>query len=73
MKKSFNQFETIHIQPKKEGWYNTDKGKLYWSSLWFSWSCRDDKISDEYPRYWYSEIKTIPSFPALEILNKHTA
>lgn len=63
--KKFNQFETIHFQPKKLGWYNTDKGLLYWWGQPFVWSCRDDKISEEYPKYWYEDVTVNDGIKAL--------
>ena len=63
--KKFNQFETKHKQPEKSGVYNTDKGELYWSPLEFSWSCREDKISEEYPKYWYEVISEEEGIKAL--------
>lgn len=47
-------FEKILVKtmPDKDGWYDTDKGNLYWFVEEQSWSCRDDRVSDEYPTYW---------------------
>ncbi len=56
MKKVFHQHATKDHQPEKSGWYHTDKGKLYWSPLNFDWSCRSDRLSEEYPELWYEEI-----------------
>jgi hypothetical protein len=39
--------------PTEAGWYNTDKGLLFWFNDTKIWSCRDDKVSDEYPKIWY--------------------
>jgi len=50
------QIETRVEQPEKAGWYDTDKGKLFWYKLENSWSCRDDRCSEEYPTKWYRPI-----------------
>ncbi len=54
--KTYNQHETIRKSPRESGWYNTDKGELFWWSEDLIWSCRDNKKSEECPRFWYEEI-----------------
>lgn len=57
---------TIYIKvpvsehPPKRGWYDTDKGNLFWYELESEWSCRDDRVSSEYPTYWLKETE-LPS------------
>jgi hypothetical protein len=43
--------------PTVSGWYNTSKGELYWFEEHKTWSCREDKVSEEYPDVWYQENK----------------
>ncbi len=43
-------------KPEKKGWYGTDKGKLYWYESEACWSCRDDRLSEEYPTLFYKPI-----------------
>ncbi len=43
--------------PSLSGWYNTDKGKLFWFENETVWSCRDDRVSEEYPDVWYEEVE----------------
>lgn len=42
--------------PIKSGWYNTDKGELYWFAGFEEWSSRNDRLSEEYPKFWYDLI-----------------
>ena len=49
------QHKTREKQPEKSGWYDTDKGNLYWFAGDFEWSCRNNRISNEYPKYWYED------------------
>lgn len=56
MAKLFEQIST-KTPPTEWGWYNTDKGELYFFKDDKEWSCRQDKISHEYPKFWYSEVK----------------
>lgn len=53
----FEQIKTKERNPIKEGWYNTDKGLLYWMDLAEEWSCRNDRVSEEYPSIWYEKVK----------------
>jgi hypothetical protein len=56
--KLFNQKSVKEI-PIKSGWYDTDKGKLYWfldEGENGEWSCRDDRVSEEYPSVWYQKV-----------------
>lgn len=54
--RTFIQNKTIEKNPEKNGWYDTDKGKLYYFSDQERWSCRDDRMSIEYPTLWYEEF-----------------
>jgi hypothetical protein len=47
------------VHPTKSGWYNTDKGKLFWFVDEKEWSCRDDRISEEYPIFWYRDVPEV--------------
>lgn len=45
--------------------FYTDKGELYY---WFyekQWSCREDKLSEEYPTWWLEENKNEIDFEEL--------
>jgi hypothetical protein len=45
----------IHVEkclPNVEGWYDTNKDRLYWFKSKSAWSCREDRISEEYPMWW---------------------
>ena len=42
--------------PVKAGWYDTDGGNLYWFPTEKEWSCRDDRVSEEYPSWWLKPI-----------------
>mgnify|MGYP001596939512 CR=1 FL=1 len=42
--------------PLTHGWYDTDKGVLYFFVEEATWSCRNDRISEEYPKVWYKQI-----------------
>jgi hypothetical protein len=53
----FKQISCKQNTPKRSGWYNTDKGKLFWFVDKMEWSCRDDRISEEYPMVWYEKIE----------------
>ena len=53
--KIFEQVST-KTPPTKYGWYDTDKEKLFWDEVKQVWSCRDDRVSEEYPKYWYRKI-----------------
>lgn len=41
-------------KPLVSGWYHTDKGSLYFFREEGEFSCRDDRLSEEYPKYWYT-------------------
>lgn len=51
------QILTKEENPEKAGWYDTDKGNLFWYALESTWSCRDDRCSAEYPTKWYRPVK----------------
>jgi len=52
--KLFEQILTEKRNPNKSGWYDTDKGQLFYWADKKEWSCRDDRVSEEYPKVWYS-------------------
>jgi len=39
--------------------FNTDKGKLYYFPFENKWSCREDKLSEEYPSVWYKPVNPV--------------
>ena len=47
------QIETKKEQPTTSDWYDTDAGNLFWMNDVKEWSCRDDRLSEEYPKFWY--------------------
>ncbi len=53
--KTVIQHKTKEDQPDLYGWYDTDKGELCWFPKEKEWSCRDDRVSSEYPKYWYQK------------------
>lgn len=57
MEKIFKQITDRN--PEKSGWYDTDKGHLFWYESESRWSCREDKLSEEYPLLWYQESTQI--------------
>jgi hypothetical protein len=59
MEKTFIQHKAKEINPEVAGWYNTDKGNLFWFKSETVWSCRDDRVSEEYPSFWYQS--SLPS------------
>lgn len=56
LKGAFKQLCTDTNPPEENGWYFTSNGSLYWFNEEKMWSCRDDRVSDEYPQYWYKQI-----------------
>jgi len=56
----FKQFEAKKKNPTHRGWYNTDKGQLYWHPNEEQWSCQSEKVSEEYPKFWYTPIFDSP-------------
>lgn len=72
--KTFEQIETTKQNPSERGWYDTDKGLLYFHKNLYgsSWSCREDSVSLEYPRFWYKEVKeVIPDLSGATQEQKH--
>ncbi len=53
----FRQRKTSESQPIESGWYDTDKGILWWFNNERIWSCRSEYCSDEYPSVWYEETQ----------------
>lgn len=66
IEKLYLRIECKKENPKKWGWYNTDKGKLFWYDLENSWSCNDERLSEEYPKYWYKEYSDQNAKPLIE-------
>lgn len=60
MKTTIFRKVSVKEPPKNEGWYDTDKGELFWFSISEEWSCRDDRVSEERPTVWYKAIE-LPS------------
>lgn len=54
------QIPTKGHHPAKSGWYDTDKGNIYWFLGEEEWSCRDDRISNEYPDWWLEDLANVP-------------
>lgn len=54
--KSYKLIETKKSNPKQSGWYKTDKGDLFFFTNGNEWSCRDDRVSLEYPKWWLEEF-----------------
>ena len=57
----FIQHKTSEEQPKESNWYPTDRGLLYYFVNKENWSCRDDRLSPEYPWLWYEKTKEVKS------------
>lgn len=60
--------------PILAGWYDTNRGSLFYSGYNSCWSCRDDKVSEEYPEWWLREVPT-PEFEEgeeIEVSNNET-
>lgn|ERR1035437_202209 len=49
----YEQIEVKSLNPEIDGWYDTSDGNLYWHGKESEWSCREEYISEEYPKYWY--------------------
>lgn len=75
MKELFLRVDAKKESPIKFGSYDTDKGKLWWLPINKAWSCRNDRLSNEYPSVWYKEVeqqeqqKELKDRLELEILN----
>ena len=48
----------IERAPGLSNWYNTDKGRLYWFDNRSVWSCREDRVYEEFPTVWYEKQLT---------------
>ena len=50
---------SIADSPENEGWYQTDEGILYYlhGDKKGGWSSREDRMSEEYPKFWYRPIE----------------
>jgi hypothetical protein len=82
MSELFIKNDNTKVSPEYAGWYNTDKGELYWHSKESEWSCREEYVSEEYPKYWYSiaspdqasadNVKGEKSVTIMDLLNKYS-
>lgn len=61
----YEKIYSDELHPPKQDWYDTDKGSLYWFEEESVWSCRDDRVSEEYPRCFYL-IKKVSSTKQLQ-------
>ena len=52
----YKQNIAANNDPSVSGCYNTDKGLLFWFEKEKQWSCRQDRVSEEYPLYWYELV-----------------
>lgn len=50
------QIKTKEKLPDESGWYDTDNGNLFFFFTEKQWSCRDDRISEEFPSLWYDPV-----------------
>jgi len=66
MTKILRQVDAKEENPSMAGWYDTDKGNLFWYESDTVWSCRDDRVSEEYPKWWYD--KKLGSAKQVELL-----
>ena len=57
------QIRTRVQNPEESGWYDTDRGNLYWWKCHKDWSCSDGALSVEYPKYWYSPVGVVDLTP----------
>lgn len=53
----YRKVSTKEEDPKESGWYDTDKGELYYFDINDKWSCRSEYVSYEYPQYWYEKVE----------------
>ena len=66
------QHKTNEKQPEIYGCYDTDKGELWYLPIEKEWSCREDRISNEYPVYWYEGISENKTMSLYNIFNSIT-
>lgn len=59
---------TKNIQPSQSGWYDTDNGELFFFFDENQWSCRDDRISEEYPKWWLHSLQKASEITTIELL-----
>lgn len=52
----FKKILTKHSCPNVSGWYDTNKDRLYWFSDKEVWSCRQDRVSEEFPAWWLEAV-----------------
>jgi len=56
--------------PSISGWYDTNKDKLYWFATMEAWSCREDRVSEEYPTWWLKQLTSdSDSLPEVTLKN----
>jgi len=53
----YRKFFVTALLPYLNGWYDTDKGLLFYYVKENVWSCREDRISEEYPTVWYCKLE----------------
>lgn len=54
--KIYKQIIANEVNPKLSRWYDTSGGRLYWFNNETCWSCREDIVSEEYPKFWYEAV-----------------
>jgi len=58
------KIETKESCPSVSAWYDTNKDRLYYFAQKEVWSCRDDRVSEEYPSWW---LETSPCITKKDI------
>ena len=66
----FRAVQNTGKKPSIPGWHWTSKGQLYWFQEEQAWSCRDDRVSHEYPEVWFEETN-IEDIEELQANCKH--
>lgn len=54
--KFYKRVRAKERNPEVDDWHNTSAGNLYYFSDSGVWSCRDDRVSEEFPEFWYEEV-----------------
>lgn len=68
--KQYTQIKAKDRNPLIKGWYHTDQGELYWFAQETVWSCTNDRISEEYPEFWYEAVLSTPLKQLSEITDE---
>lgn len=57
--KYFFEMVSVKTNPENEGWYQTNEGIMYYlhGDKKGGWSSREDRMSEEYPKFWYKPIE----------------